>query len=235
MIDLAKSYWDYQYQKILKIDGIENRFTKIYEKKIWGDAESVSGSGSSIAYTENLRKEFPKLLKLFSIDSVFDAPCGDCHWMKSIVQERQDIKYIGADIVKPIIEENSNTIKGVNIAFMHLDLTKDPFPVCDLMICRDCLFHLSYKDIYLTLNNFINSNIPYLLTTTHVNLSNFSNKDIASGDFRLIDLFSEPFNFPKSSLYIIQDWLPPDLPREMHLWSRNELCAVIDELGVKFG
>ena len=38
-------------------------------------------------------------------------------------------------------------------------------------------------------------NINILLTTTHSTENNFINKDIITGDFRLIDLFSKPLNF----------------------------------------
>jgi hypothetical protein len=35
----------------------------------------------------------------------------------------------------------------------------------------------------------------YLLTTTHIVDQNFVNSNIQTGDFRLIDLFREPFSF----------------------------------------
>jgi hypothetical protein len=77
------------------------------------------------------------------------------------------------------------------------------------MICRDCLFHLSFHDIKLVLENFIKSNISYLLTTTYINTDNFKNKDIATGDLRKIDLFAAPFYFSKDVYFRIEDWKAP--------------------------
>ena len=74
------------------------------------------------------------------------------------------------------------------------------------MICRDCLFHFSYEDIFMFLKNFLSSEIKYLLLSSHLNEENkFKNRDIVTGDFRNIDLFSEPFNFEKNYLYTFDD------------------------------
>jgi hypothetical protein len=76
--------------------------------------------------------------------------------------------------------------------------------------------------------NFVESDIPWLLTTTHINKNNFKNKDIYSGDFRLIDLFSEPFNLPDEVHYRILDFVDPFPQREMCLWSREEVRIALD-------
>jgi len=69
-------------KKIFKHDSIEDRFTEIYKSNYWGSKESVSGIGSTLIYTENLRSKLPDLFQLYSIKSIFDAPCGDFNWMK---------------------------------------------------------------------------------------------------------------------------------------------------------
>ena len=38
-------------------------------------------------------------------------------------------------------------------------------------------------------------------------------EDISTGDFRFIDLFSKPYNFPSDPLYVIEDWIAPDPER----------------------
>ena len=75
------------------------------------------------------------------------------------------------------------------------NICEDKLPDCDLLMVRDCLFHLSYSDINKFLKNIANVNYKYLLTTTHMLDKKFVNKDIKSANFRLIDLFKEPFNF----------------------------------------
>lgn len=95
------------------------------------------------------------------------------------------------------------------------------------MIVRDCLFHLSFSDINLFILNLKKSNIKYILTTTHSKQhDNFQNKDIITGDFRLIDLFSEPFNFSKSPLERIEDYLHPEPFREMCLFHVESLISI---------
>jgi hypothetical protein len=101
------------------------------------------------------------------------------------------------------------------------------------MICRDCLFHLSNRDIVLLLQNFVASNSSYLLTNTHVNDGSIVNTDIKAGDFRLIDLFSEPFCLPKDVLYRIDDYVQPFPPREMCLWDREQISSAVQELTKK--
>lgn len=119
--------------------------------------------------------------------------------MKHVVHECPGVEYIGADIVARIIKANTAQHGNELIRFFHADLTQAEFPKTDLMICRDCLSRLSYQDINLVLNNFVVAGIPLLLTSTH--LGAVANHDIGSGDFRVIDLFSTPFNFSKDALY----------------------------------
>lgn len=215
-----------QFRKIIHQLNLEDRFTQIYNINYWGSNESVSGIGSTIEITSNLRKMLPVLFTQFSIKSVFDGPCGDFNWMKLVVEET-NINYIGGDIVLPMIQANQSKYAKPNIRFVKIDLTKDALPTADLMICRDCLFHLSYEDTKLVLSNFIQSNIPYLLTTTYLNDLSFKNKNIITGHFRMIDLFSAPYNFPKEVLFKIDDWIAPEKPRAMCLWSRNQISEAL--------
>ncbi len=216
-------------EKILEMDNIEDRFTEIYKNNVWGNFESVSGNGSTLEGTQNLRNKLPELIQQFSIHSVFDAPCGDFNWM-SVFLKTTNIKYIGGDIVLPLIEAHQTNFKDTHTNFIHIDLTKDKFPEADLMICRDCLFHLSYQDTKLVLQNFINSNIKYLLTTTYVKSEDFNNRDITTGDFRLTDLFSAPYQFDQKALYRIDDTIPNETPREMCLWSREQILHALENL-----
>jgi hypothetical protein len=199
-------------------------FEKIIKENSWsrGRHESPCGPGSSVKYTENLRLHLPLLVEKFNIKSILDAPCGDFNWMKLVVPAL-DVDYIGADIVSVLIENNVNLYKTDKIKFEVLDITRDKLPNADLMVCRDCLFHLSNDSIKLFLDNFLNSNIKYLLTTTHYNNADFKNTDIKDGNFRLLDLFSAPFNFNKDVLYQIDDWIDGYNPRGMILLSREQI------------
>ena len=216
-------------EKVLTLKDTEDRFTLIYKKNYWGNVDSVSGYGSTLESTAKLRNKLPELFEKFSIKSIFDAPCGDFYWVNYVLKENS-LNYIGGDIVAPLIESHNLNYKNNSTKFIHIDLTKEIFPDSDLMICRDCLIHLSFNDIQLVLENFIRSNIPYLLTTTYVDTDNFKNKDIVTGDFRKIDLFAAPFYFSKDVSFRIEDG-PPDNhsgeKREMCLWTRQQIIDAL--------
>lgn len=205
------------------------RFTKIYEVNWWGSRESVSGSGSTLLYTENLRKELPLLFRKFGIHSVYDAPCGDFNWMKRVV-DATDINYIGGDIVPQLIEKKCAQFSGDRIKFILANIITDRFPNADLWICRDCFIHFSFQDIYAVLSNFAEADIPFLLTTTHINTSGFKNLDIRTGDARMIDLFSAPFFLPNECEYRIEDWLKPDPQREMVLFHKDQIVQALPKM-----
>ena len=134
-------------------------------------------------------------------------PCGDFNWMR-YVMEASSIQYIGGDIVPDLIKSNNQRYTDKNISFINLDLTKGPLPTADLMLCRDCLFHLSYDDIKRTLEVFLSSSVNYLLTTSSAapEGSRLKNSNIITGDMRKLDLFAPPFNLSSSDVMeIIED------------------------------
>lgn len=217
-------------KQIFASDNLEDRFSTIYEMNYWREGESASGTGSTFSYTENVRAQLPQLFSAFEIATVFDAPCGDFNWMKHVV-EKHPLTYIGGDIVKAMIDDNNTKYQKTDVDFIHIDLTSGDFPDADLMICRDCLFHLSVDDTRTVLQNFCASNIAYLLTTTHLVADGFQNTDIESGDFRRIDLFSAPYNLPTDVLFRFDDWQEPEPEKEMCLWRRDQVAAALENWG----
>jgi hypothetical protein len=209
---------------------VEERFTWIYTSNYWRNEESASGAGSTLDYTKILREELPFLFSQYSIKKILDAPCGDFNWMRHLLQT-VDVEYVGADIVSTLIDELNKKYKNGKVSFICVDLVKDALPKSDLMICRDCLFHLSYDDAKSVLKNFISSGTPYLLTTTHTKTDGFRNEDILTGDFRLIDLFSAPYDFPLNPLASIEDWIAPHPERRMCLWSRDQVSVAFGGIG----
>jgi hypothetical protein len=204
-------------------------FTKIYKENRWKDPESVSGAGSTLKYTENLRKELPTLVEKFGIKSIIDAPCGDFNWMKEILPGL-NVNYIGGDIVEPLINNLNSLYANKTTNFSVLDITQDTLPSADLMICRDCLFHLHPDSVKQFFTNFLSSDIKYLLTTTHINQNNeFQNvTKLRYGDFKRIDLFSHPYSLPKNVLFRIKDYINGFPPREMILFQKNQLQNIYE-------
>lgn len=214
----------------LKFYSPEKIFTKIYNKRSWGGVESVSGTGSGLEQTRVLIDTLPSLFSGYNISTILDIPCGDFNWMKNINLGR--ITYYGGDIVREIIRNNIIRYPMANLHFMHLDVINDNLPKVDLIICRDCLVHFSYKDVFNTLRNICNSNAQYLLTTTFTNRNN--NTDIYTGQWRPLNLQIHPFCLPEPEKLINENYQAENglyLDKSLALWKidviRNHLSELI--------
>ncbi len=174
----------------------EEIFTSYYSKNHWkgGGDTTTCGSGSTEENTANIRTQLPILASKYNIESILDAPCGDFAWFQ-LISRNENFRYIGGDIVQSMIENNRRQYENSYTKFAHLNITNDRLPDADIWLCRDCLFHLSNKDIFRALHNFINSNINYLLVTNHSDCE--QNTDIPTGHYRSVNLTREPFNFPE--------------------------------------
>jgi hypothetical protein len=221
-------------RRVFSSTNTANVFTSIYETNWWGSGESVSGTGSTLAYTANLREKLPALFEKIAVHKVFDAPCGDFNWMRHVVQSCE-VDYVGADIVPQLIARNTDIYQNDRMRFVTANVISDKFPQADIWICRDCLIHFSFNDILATFENFARSEIGYLLTTTHVNQAGFRNMDIRTGDARVIDLFSEPFFLPRNYLDAIDDWQEPEAPRMMVLFSRQQVIESLPKMRAALG
>lgn len=198
-------------------------FDIIYRSNLWNDLGNRSGPGSRLAFTNNAISGIQKIIGQFSIQSILDLPCGDFYWMQKVNLE--NVNYLGADIVIDLISNNQEQFAKNHIGFANLDLISDSLPKADLMINRDCLVHFSYKDIFSAVQNILNSEIEYLLTTTFTKLT--LNFDIVTGDWRPINLERPPFNFPKPSL-LIKENVDPEHARafrgkSLALWETAKL------------
>ncbi len=212
------------YSRMLAGGDRKSRFDAIYKGGLWHSGESGSGQGSEVAYTENLRGWLPAVIRAHGIQSIVDAPCGDFNWMRLVLAE-VPVHYQGFDIVDHVIARNAEAHGTDRTRFAVADICKDPLPDCDLLIVRDCLFHLSEHDIDLVLGNLARSNFRFLLTTTHFTEDGFRNTDITSGDFRIMDLFEPPYGFDKGAVLDRVDDFPPGYPieREMVLLAKSDV------------
>jgi len=168
-------------------EGLKNTFTHIFANNLWESAESVSGLGSELKHTKNLTQQLLSLITKYKIKSILDIPCGDYNWMRNV--DMEGVRYMGADIVERLIENNTRNYPGVD--FRALDLTQDPLPRVDLVFVRDCLVHLSNENIFKALENIKKSKSKYLLTTSFPGTN--TNADVPDGGWRAINLTLEPF------------------------------------------
>jgi hypothetical protein len=182
----------------------EQVFTHIYANNVWGDTESASGVGSNLLQTKTLRERLPSLLRELGVQRMLDIPCGDFHWLS-----RVDLgvgSYLGTDIVAPLVATNQQRYgrdePGRSITFTAMDLLTGPLPCVDLILCRDCLVHLSNEDALQALRQIKRSGSTYLLTTTYPTRSN--DKDIRTGEWRPLNLQAAPFGLPAPDVAILE-------------------------------
>jgi len=222
------------HEKMLfRLASKESVFASIWRNNYWGSWESLSGPGSTLEQTVNLRKKMPIMFDEMGIKSVFDAPCGDMHWMQHVLKDAS-FTYLGGDIVGELVTVNKNKHANGDVDFIKFDITADAFPPADVWLCRAVFYHLSNRDIYLALEQFVASNIKYILTTNCVTDEQHVNCDIATGDWRSLNLILPPFNFPKDFLWQIEDSKPPHPPMMLTLWSRKQVEAVLPHLRTLF-
>lgn len=196
-------------------------FTRIYARNLWGDAHSASGPGSNIDATSVVRRELPDLFRRFGVRSVLDAPCGDFLWMREIVPALDS--YTGMDIVPDLIERNRARYQIDHVSFMCGDISADPLPRADLVLCRDCLIHLPTRLIVKSLRNFLASGARYLLLTNSATTMPYH--DIPVGSFRAIDFRAAPFHFPEPLHTIAES---DDGTRMLCLWDLHELRGALE-------
>jgi Methyltransferase domain len=196
-------------------------FQFAYATRAWGSAESGSGIGSELAATENISAYLPELFQRLQVSKFLDAPCGDWNWMKQV--DLSGVDYFGADIVSSVITKNKQEYARPGVQFIHADLTKDPLPTVDMIMCRDCWVHLSFEDIAAMLKNFRRTGARWLLVSNTPGQNR--NKNKATGiDWRHLNLHLPPFNFP-AEIESRKDHYP-DVPFEITLWRLAELPEI---------
>jgi hypothetical protein len=173
-------------------------FDAFYASRHW-TGESQSGPGSSLKATESIRTGLRDFISENNVESIFDVPCGDFFWMRSVTQAFTG-SYIGADISHVIIEQNCRLADDRH-KFQVFDLIKDVPPPVDLILCRDLFIHLPLQDIELCLANLNKSAAKHILVTTYPHV--IKNTNIKTGDFRPINLALEPFSLDMASMRIV--------------------------------
>lgn len=110
------------------------------------------GNGSTRQYTRNVVRWLPSVCADHGIQSVVDAGAGDLHWIKDVVWK---VQYTPVDLVPR------------HPSVMQLDITKQPVPQCDAVLCRFVLNHLDVERVQVALALFKQS-ARYLIATHFV-------------------------------------------------------------------
>jgi Methyltransferase domain len=171
---------------------LQQRFQRIHDSNLWGAAGSSSGLGSEMDATAVLRAELPRLLARLGTASLLDAPCGDANWINAA---GLDMRIIGIDIVPSLVERLQARAAAGEISgdYRLADITRDPLPSCDAILCRDCLVHLSFANIERAVANFRRSGAVWLIATTFPQWQ--TNRDCEDGDWRALNFEQAPFDW----------------------------------------
>jgi hypothetical protein len=169
------------------------RFERIERTNLWGAATSVSGLGSEDGATAAIGEALPLLLQRLGARSLLDAPCGDAGW---IARLKLDLDYTGIDIVPSLIEANRRRVASGESSgrFLIADVTRDALPRADVILCRDCLVHLSFDNVVRAVARFRASGAHFLLVTTFPEWED--NRDCEDGDWRALNMEKAPFGWP---------------------------------------
>ena len=197
-------------------------FQSYFEKNRWGNAESVSGPGSTLAATSILRKEISNFLKEEGIKSLLDAGCGDHQWMAEVDMEQ--LHYIGVDVVEALIQHNTQRYASSQKQFICLNIIEDALPTCEALICRDVLVHLNQSQALAAVKNFYKSGASYLLLT---DFPEVENRDIVTGEWRMINFEASPYHLP-TPWKVLADTVLPELDGKLNrkrlaVWKREQL------------
>jgi GT2 family glycosyltransferase/SAM-dependent methyltransferase len=166
-------------------------FSRIHSEARKMKPESVSGPGSTLKQTAEIRQRLPILFESLGVRFMLDAGCGDCNWMQTLELALE--RYIGVDLISELVEQG-RPMPAASARFVGMDIARDPLPRVDLILCRDVLVLLSFDDIARAIRNFKRSGARYLLATTFSR--RVSNTDAAGGVWRPLNLQAEPFNLP---------------------------------------
>lgn len=148
--------------------------------KEWGGGkpETVCGSGSTKAATENVRKVLPQWMLRHRIFSIADVGAGDQNWIKTVE--------LGCDYQAYDLIPRNDSVR-------QFDLCKDllPHPV-DAILCRHTMNHLPELRVLASLWLF-SRRCKFLIATQHIGPWQAVGTD---GHFAHYDLTRAPFCLP---------------------------------------
>lgn len=199
---------------------------RAFSGRPWGDGESISGPGSSLDATTEIRDLLPGLLNELGVRSLLDLPCGDFHWMQNV--DLPGVQYIGADVVRTIIDDNRSRFPDRD--FRQLDLITENLPTVDAIFCRDCLVHLPYHGIGKALQRIVDSGADWLITT---HFPGRTNHNIPMGSWRPLDLTAAPFHLPPPVRIINEGCVEGDggyADKSLGVWRIEDIRSRVNDL-----
>ena len=199
---------------------LQKLFSIIYSPD---QTDNRNTGASSITDTSNLRIRIGELFTTHNIKSIFDAGCNDCGWMRHLVDSTK-VDYRGGDISLAMVADVWRKLPELDVQ-VH-DATTDPFPTADLLFVRDVAIHLNNQDKQKLWQNWFDNNIPWILITHNLEVSENSDFEYSEQPFPFSSAnwnFS-PWNFP-AAVDLVSEYGPND--RSLGLWHRDQFKGIL--------
>jgi hypothetical protein len=221
---LVSAYTDYRQFTLARRNQrmtTEQVFTSIYSNNRWGGASGTfcSGDGSheTSIVAPCVAKVTAELDRIGGTSmTVVDLGCGDYSVGRQLSPSCG--RYIGVDIVKPLVAHNQATFSSPSVSFQHANIIEDSLPVGDICFVRQVLQHLSNDQIIAVLPKlskfrwcFITEHHPSpgRLQQPNKNKPHGHNIRVSGGSGVFLD--EPPFSIPAASYRLLLE-VPGILP-----------------------
>lgn len=191
---------------------------QIFERWYSPELLANDSGASSVSGTALLRGLLIDLFQQHNIQSVFDAGCNDCNWASLLCQH---VNYQGGDISESLIADARSRYPMLDLQ-VH-DITTDPLPAVDLLLCRDVAIHLNTQHKQQLWINWYRSHIPWILITHHYDQNNNQEVDYHNGfPFAFVNWQATPWHFPEP-VHTVHD--PGS--NSLALWHRTQFEGIL--------
>jgi hypothetical protein len=222
----VEAYYSYRASKLNDLNrsmNTEDVFTDIYSNNGWGGASGsfFSGAGSHEAtivgpYLAVMKRDLERIGAASM--TVVDLGCGDFSVGRRIAPLCG--RYIGVDIVKPLIDHNRKIFGNSSVSFVHANMVTDDLPDGDVCLVRQVFQHLSNDQILAVLPkldryrcSFVTEHHPSETRLRQRNVDKPHGGGIRTSERSGVFLDQPPFNFPSARYRLLLDVPGPPLPR----------------------
>ena len=219
-ISLLRHLWFYAKEKVFLAahPDRQSRFSAVYRRNLWKNPESASGYGSTASATQATRAGLEALIAEGGIGSITDAPCGDFNWMGLLAF---DGLYQGCDIVPELIAANTAAHGTDRRSFAVVDIVAETPPAADLVMCRECLNHISLADANAAVDHLAAAAGRWL-AITHYPDTTVNADQPSSFRFRPLNLTLAPFGLRAPDRVIEEREVGSSPDKVLGLWDTTK-------------
>ena len=156
---------DARHKRLFGDADYKTAFKIVHDQNLWLNPESKSGGGSTVEFTQHIRKNLAEWLHANDVKSMVDLPCGDFNWMR-LVDFPEGMSYHGIDIVPDLIVENTRKYQSDTVKFSVGDIIEGPVPSAEVYFCRDVFIHFPNDAVEKSIANVRATGAKWLIATT---------------------------------------------------------------------